>query len=379
MPWIHVKTVAPKGEARETWLSFPRNVAAVRDDGIGQFDDFQAGVRYEYDPRQKKLLRLSATTGAAKELGMTAGLFRAILRGDGISNDQHSLPLQIVRQRQRTVTEEGRQWIVYELELQPGDPDKHEARNLASMTIHVDRKTMLPERITLTRPKAELQMLIDYPATGPADIYALGVPRDAPVDDRTPPPDLNRILAIVARNRRTFDDCLAVAGDQSNDISVHVVRRKGEKLRADTYLKEFYLPQPNTQKMKRVGKFVDFASAADVAQWWRQYGKQIQSASVLSGFVLYDGRDVYSFDYSSPSGWKVDRRFSWNGQASAAEASGNLSAVYGRTARVPADAFAGEPLLGIVSDSSSGPKRRKRPRRQRSRGTTHRQSRRAER
>ena len=30
----------------------------------------------------------------------------------------------------------------------------------------------------------------DYPAEGPADIYALGVPRDAPIEDRMPPPDL---------------------------------------------------------------------------------------------------------------------------------------------------------------------------------------------
>ena len=64
---------------------------------------------------------------------------------------------------------------------------------------------------------------------------ALGVPRDTPIDDRTPPPDLARILKIVERNRRDFGDYLAVVGGDNRDrrFAVHLIRCKGDKCRVD--------------------------------------------------------------------------------------------------------------------------------------------------
>ena len=80
--------------------------------------------------------------------------------------------------------------------------------------IRVDPEKKLPDSMTFTCGKEKMQATFDYPAEGPADIYALGVPRDAPVEDRMPPPDLSRILKLVRQTRRDFDDYLAIAGER---------------------------------------------------------------------------------------------------------------------------------------------------------------------
>ena len=53
------------------------------------------------------------------------GLFQAIFRGNAIREGNFFPQVHIVKQRQRTVTEQGRRWIVYELELdRQGDGPK---------------------------------------------------------------------------------------------------------------------------------------------------------------------------------------------------------------------------------------------------------------
>ena len=117
---------------------------------------------------------------------------------------------RIVKQRQRTVTEQGRQWTLYEFEI--GAPNDRDPSHSGSVAIRVDPEKKLIDSMTITHGKEKMQASFDYPAEGPADIYALGVPRDVPVEDRMPPPELDRILKTVQQNRRNFDNYLAVAG-----------------------------------------------------------------------------------------------------------------------------------------------------------------------
>ena len=180
------------------------------------------------------------------------GLFRAILGGNAIREGDKFHPVRIVKQRQRSVTEQGRRWILYELELEPqgGGPKPPIEIPPISMVIRVNPEKMLPDSVTITQGKFKVpqpeskaiareavkaEIAFDYPAEGPADIYALGVPRNAPVEDRMPPPDLDRIIKIVQQNRRDFDDYLAVAGGYYRDESyiVHLIRCKGDKFRVD--------------------------------------------------------------------------------------------------------------------------------------------------
>jgi hypothetical protein len=285
MPWIHMKAVDGEGRSQETWISFPKNIAAMRGGETASYDDFRSGVRYEYDVRQKKLFRLSASDHGANELKSAEGLFQAIFRGDAIRGGDLGL-VGIAKQRQRTVTEQGRGWILYELEL-GGDPNDSDPKHTVSVVIRVDPEKKLPDLMTVTKGNKSMEATFDYPADGPPDIYALGLPRDARVEDRTPPPDLSRILKIVRQTRCDFDNYLAVASGNAvyRPGTVYLVRCKGDKFRIDV--------GPG------VTKYV--ASGAEMEKWWRERGKEI----LPKGSVLCDGRRLYEHSLVNPeAGWK---------------------------------------------------------------------------
>jgi len=230
------------------------------------------------------------------------GLFRAILGGNAIREGDNFPPVRIVKQRQRTVTEQGRRWILYELELedQGGGPKPPIEIPTVSVVIRVNPEKMLPDSVTITQGKFKVpqphsetitreavkaEIAFDYPTEGPADIYALGVPRDAPVEDRMPPPDLDRIIKIVQQHRRDFGNYLAIAAgnNQYEPLVVHLIRCKGDKFRVDD----------------GIGDTRHVASGTEMEKWWREHGKEI----LPEGSALCDGRRVYEHDFVHPEPW----------------------------------------------------------------------------
>jgi hypothetical protein len=281
LPWIHIKAVGGKGESQETWLSFSRNVYAMHYGNTTRYDDYRSGVRHDYDRRQKIVYRLSVNDHTDTDRETLESLFQTILRGNAIPAEG-LLGSHLIKQRQRTVNEQGRRWILYELEL--ADPNDKHPNHPGNLVIRVDPEKMLPDLMTFTGGKEKMQVTFDYPAEGPADIYALGVPRDAPVEDRTLPPDLDRIIKIVRQNRRDFGNYLAVAGGDNPSI-IHVVRCKGDKFRVDVGIGD----------IKRV------ASGADMEKWWQEHGREV----LLEGSVLCDGRRIYQHSpVHSETWWK---------------------------------------------------------------------------
>ena len=352
MPWIHMKAVDGEGRSQETWISFSQNVAAMRAAQMVSYDDLRSGIRYQYDLPQQKLYRLSVNDGAAEEIASVVGLFQAIFRGDAI-REGDLFRLRIVKQRQQTVTEQGRRWILYELELekQGGGPKPPVEIPPISMVIRVNPEKMLPSSWTITQGKFEVtqpdsktvtreavkvEIAFDYPAEGPADIYALGVPRDAPVEDRMPPPDLDRIIKIVQQHRRDFGDYLAVAGGYSRDESyiVHLIRCKGDKFRVD----------------EGIGGTRHVASGDEMEQWWRERGKEL----LLAGAALSDGRRVYEHSFvKSEPWWKPSMDHVSQGDGRAAAAGVRVSAGISNAAEFFVDLLAYPPRLDPQQLASS--------------------------
>jgi len=285
VPWIHVKADGGEGQSWEMWTSFSRNIVAFRRGNLVHFSDIRSSIRYEYDSQKKKLYRLSVSDGdakeAAKDFESTDGLFQAIFHGDAIRKGVFSPLFRIVKQQQRTVSEQDRRWILYELELQgeSDSPDTPTETPIAVVEIRVDPETMLPRLMTFTQEEVKVKYAFDYPGEGPADIYALGVPRDLLAEDHLLPADLDRIMKIVQQNRRDFGNYLAVSGDNSGKaLGIHIVRRKGEKLRVDLCGAEQYI---QGRKMEPAGNSVRVASTAELQNWWRENAEEIKTSGVL--------------------------------------------------------------------------------------------------
>ena len=82
-------------------------------------------------------------------------------------------------------------------------------------TMRVDPETRLPVYMLVKsskNPTSRHKYTFDYPADGPADIYALGVPAKITIDDRMPPQDCQQVLRAMAASRARIGDFRLVVG-----------------------------------------------------------------------------------------------------------------------------------------------------------------------
>ena len=232
-PWVHVvgKVKSADGAQQfETWWSVNRGISAVKSPDDVRFDDFRAGVSHRYIATTKQLVRLPAREGDKESLQAWTGLFAAVFRGDEKLEESLAY-FRIVSQRRSTIERDGRTWTAYELQIKRG------ALAPIPLTIQVDPATRLPVSMTLLdaidgKPR-EGHYDFSYPDEGPADIFALGVPRDATLDDRMPPPELAAVLQVQKRFRDHVHEYFATVGTPGAPVPDKFVWRKGNRWRVD--------------------------------------------------------------------------------------------------------------------------------------------------
>ena len=303
-PWIHCNAVGTGDEhtgdvRREIWLSCSRDVAACRDGDLINYDDFRSGIRFEYSRRENKLLQLSVRPWDAESLRSTASALDAILRGDD-SLGQSFPNIEFVKQTKRTLAEQGQRWIEYELEFRAGDLTNETNRGTA--VLRVDPEQMLPASLTMNVAEGNLRIAFDfdYPEDGPADIYALGAPRNVPVENHLPPPDLEQILKTVDRGRNDLDDYFAVVFHGPQLLSGRLVWRKGDKWRVDVC-------EWNGCDLEHIEPI---GPAFELGSWWQQRKGEFTTFP----YFVCDGSCVYQYDIEralskqTPAGWKRKKR-----------------------------------------------------------------------
>ena len=296
-PWIHCNAVAPGDVRQEMWLSFSRDVGAARGGDRINYDDLRSGIRFEYTRRNNKLLRLSVRPWEAESLRSVASALDAILRGDD-SLGQPFPDIEFVKQTKRTLAEQGQRWIEYELEFRGGDLTNETNRGTA--VLRVDPEQMLPASLTISVAEGNMQAAFDYPEDGPADIYALGVPRDAPMEDRLPPPDLEQILKAVDRGRNDLDDYFAVVFHEPQLLAGRLVWRKGDKWRID-------LCEWNGCDLEHIEPM---GPAFELGSWWQQHKGEFTTYP----YFVCDGSCLYRYDIEralskqTPGGWERKKR-----------------------------------------------------------------------
>jgi len=199
-PWIHATATMPDGKSFEGWFSATHQIAAQRLDELVHFRDHRLGIVYTYNPAQRQLIRSADRAGPGQEgLQRLQEFFEAIFRGDEELGSPE-IAANVVDEKQRRVSSDGKTWIEYELLLEM-------AGKRARLVFRVDSGTRLPEsmkHVALDEGEAETRFHFEYPEEGPADVYALGVPRDAELVDRVPKGGLARLIRGVEAGRERF-------------------------------------------------------------------------------------------------------------------------------------------------------------------------------
>ena len=289
-PWIRATAKVPEVGTYESWFSPVRQVSASRDGENVFFDDYREKVRYRYESQKKTLVREpESPAGKAQSLSFQR-LFDAIFRGN-TKLDNPFPGVEIVNQKNRHLREAGRSWTEYQLDLRADSFDRR-------LTFRVDPQSRLVESMTVvstTRgdsPKEkhdEVKFTFDYPEQGPADIYALGVPRTATIDDRVPKGELARLHDGVKNSRDRFPRTyLAIVTRSVRSGSRPIpmfIWRKEEKWR-----REYRLPVARTPEERKVfNELKPPPAGPTAAAWWRETTKGWR----MNPIEICDGSAVY--------------------------------------------------------------------------------------
>lgn len=288
-PWIHGITTLSDGSQTGTlefWISPQRRVCAAKFGNLFRYHDRQLEVTTQYDSEEGIVYRVPELKlpGDEQRAYQDAQVFEQLLMDQ--NDAAHAFPGEkVVQGGKKELTENGKRWIEYAFTLER----RYEPLTSRAMTVRVDAESRLLHSWTIRESHGLTAVTrFDYPDSGPADIYALGVPRSAKIVDRIPRGDLARIDAAMKAARRRFDDYDAIvvqhtegrrtSYERLTNLSVKRVRRRGGQLRVDMLL----TAKPGLEPPK---------PDADMSRWWKENREKYWSVPLQ----VCDGTTVYFY------------------------------------------------------------------------------------
>lgn len=220
--WIRGRITFENGERGTMWLSPERQVWAFRMGKSSRFFDAREQIKYEHRGGESPIIKLPLGEDNAQRI-----LPIGALSEDGRDIGSWVFGEKVVQQTRREVNEDGKTWIEFQMKLWRGEMNQ--------ATLRVDPKTKLPVHLLLRSSKDSaktLQWSFDYPANGPADIYALGVPRDTKIDALMPERKAREVLDALAASRGRIGDFRMLAASKPG-FNGYAVWRQGDRWRID--------------------------------------------------------------------------------------------------------------------------------------------------
>lgn len=300
--WIHGSVADADGKLIvEQWFSSNRELGGERAGQEIAFHDYKRKVLTKYVAAGSAVYRLpDPPEGTSGEVNFVRQILDFLLNPKGA--DKFLFPgSEIINQTRREIEITQKKWIEIELTLRiaggsRGDPQ--------SMWIRVDPATDLPGSVVIQDEEGKKYTAsFDYPESGPADIYDLGVPRTAKVIDRFLPAEVQKVLAALKAERREFDDyCEYVVENQLLPTNyfprttVYRVWRKGLKWRID--------------RLRPASR--DWSPPADTdTKWWKEHQSDFEFVPTL----ICNGNEYW--DYYLADSWKAGMPVPQPGQQTA--------------------------------------------------------------
>ena len=208
--WLHTKGKVA-GEDFELWLSLHPFRGFVRRGDRVEGADEASQRAYEYDPAARTLT-VKYMDEVPREVQEAENYLAVIMRG--IERAQREHLIEISTSKELVL---GRTHTVYSI-------TKTDVRGETRLIVdESSRRIVRMESSVAKGPLGPGPFAIefDYPETGPTDIYAAGVPRDAEVVDQLPSPDLLQLHQRIKEARERFAP------------TYHAIMYWGDRRRAD--------------------------------------------------------------------------------------------------------------------------------------------------
>jgi hypothetical protein len=279
--WVHLRTASGTVGESEFWYSPDRNIAAMRRPNSTIYLDYRLQLVDSYDTKEKVVYHALMAGGyyGPPDAGATVEALATLVRAGRLPENPlvhldflgtRRTTMRVLDQRMEKITEAGHNWLDYRLTV--ADPSFEQPLR---WFFRADPATKLPALCRadgqFAGKPATIEIRIDYPERGPADIYDLGVPRTAQRVDRVPAGDLKRVMETINAGRERMDSYRAVFVRDSpgrrwwTDQPI-IVYRKGKKFRAD------YPAGWTGNIMATAGP----DQGEDPIKWWRERTKFFQ-------------------------------------------------------------------------------------------------------
>ncbi len=184
--WIRCHGVHSNGAPMEFWFSssMEQHVLALRfgDGEFVSFVDFDRGEEFTYRQRDGSIVQRSIQSAGGPDLDLAGSFWSALAPHDELIQ-QLNEDSRLVDQSRKEVTQDGDNWIQYRFVFE----ETHGEHERFLDTYLIDIDTDLPKwwiRSSLDGDTA-LRFEIEYPESGPNDIFELGVPPSTPIIDHT--------------------------------------------------------------------------------------------------------------------------------------------------------------------------------------------------
>ena len=307
--WIHGICRGADNTSAEIWLSPVQMTAAMRIRGtVVSFSDFREGVLREYNQGENVLsLRPIGETDLG-EFRLVADLFETISEGRDPAQLKRA---EVVEQSRREVKVGDKVWteIEFTLRRRTGQGDT------TRLVFRIDPASHLPQSMTFAstdqpnpnqpntrradQPTFERRFVLDYPATGPADIYALDVPKDAKTIDCGASPNVQKLVKAIEAGRPKFDHYVAIVVPNFSVErwwecwnGLYRVYHKGDRWRVE---QSFPYSSEVNEHRRKAGGPVD---QIDHAQWWLAEAKE----RFFFPLQVCDGKALYQYEYDFAKG-----------------------------------------------------------------------------
>ena len=222
--WVHFRMNTDEGEA-EHWLSL-RPVRIIRKVGEAvEYTDTALGQKWVYDPNRREI-EIQDLPKDQHALSVAGSFFDYYM--DALEKARDHDGVQFSR---KEAVENGRKMLVFEFNFQS-------QATMGKCIVDVALKRIVRcEGQQADQPP--VRITFDYPEEGPADIYAVGVPRDATIANNATGWNITKIANCVTAARNRFPKGYFAVVIQSREgicTRAHAVHKKNGDFRVEHFI-----------------------------------------------------------------------------------------------------------------------------------------------
>ncbi|WP_020473022.1 hypothetical protein [Zavarzinella formosa] len=224
--WVRLTASDPKGEAKvQIWMSPGKGIGAGQFPGAAVFVEFGRNVQQQFDQKSGTIIVSEPGSFDQDEFAAFDAILQSFGGKEGTPKANTGSTKLIAKSREEKQDGDLR-WTEFVFDLEDARRSPPMFRQIFRVPHGKQLPAAMTEEWTFQGKKSSRTYEIDYPETGPADLFVLGAPKDAKVIDIRSGKELKALLDEYAwQQRMPFDPYTAtVLGTVQQWRFVHEAR-----------------------------------------------------------------------------------------------------------------------------------------------------------